>query len=86
MALSEDKGLVDVGRMSELFRLGTRDLLEVWSLILPPATLFELRKLASLPQDQFRMPDGIVGTLRLRFCAGTPPPNDSIWAITRYVQ
>jgi hypothetical protein len=57
MALSEDKGLVDVGRMSELFRLGTRDLLEVWSLILPPATLFELRKLATLPQDQFRMPD-----------------------------
>ena len=57
MALSEDKGLVDVGRMSELFRLGTRDLLELWSLILPPATLFELRKLAALPQDQFRMPD-----------------------------
>jgi glucosylglycerate synthase len=57
MALSEDKGLVDVGRMLELFRLGARDLLEVWSLILPPATLFELRKLASLPQDQFHLPD-----------------------------
>ncbi len=59
MALSEDKGLVDVGRMLELFRLGARDLLEVWSLILPPATLFELRKLASLPQDQFHLPDDL---------------------------
>jgi hypothetical protein len=57
MALSEDKGLVDVGRMLELFRLGARDLLEVWSLILPPTTLFELRKLSSLPQEQFRLPD-----------------------------
>jgi hypothetical protein len=57
MALSEDKGLVDVGRMFELFRLGARDLLEVWNLILPPATLFELRKLSRLPQEQFRLPD-----------------------------
>jgi glucosylglycerate synthase len=57
MVLSEDKGLVDVGRMFELFRLGARDLLEVWSLILPPATLFELRKLSQLPQEQFRLPD-----------------------------
>ena len=57
MALSEDNGLVDVGRMLELFRLGARDLLEIWSLILPPATLFELRKLSRLPQEQFRLPD-----------------------------
>jgi hypothetical protein len=57
MALSEDKGLVDVGRMLELFRLGARDLFEIWSLILPPTTLFELRKLSRLPQEQFRLPD-----------------------------
>jgi hypothetical protein len=57
MALSEDRGLVDVGRMLELFRLGARDLLEVWNLVLPPATLFELRKLSRLPQEQFRVPD-----------------------------
>lgn len=57
MALSEDKGLVDVGRMLELFRLGARDLLEVWGLVLPPTTLFELKKISSLPQEQFRLPD-----------------------------
>ena len=57
MTVPEEQGDVDVGRMLELFRLGTRDLLEVWSLVLPPAILFELRKLSSLPAEQFRMPD-----------------------------
>jgi hypothetical protein len=57
MVLSEDKGLVDVGRMLDSFRLGARDLLEVWGLVLPPKTLFELRKLSSFPQEQFRLPD-----------------------------
>jgi hypothetical protein len=56
-AVSEDKGAVDVRRMLELFQLGARDLLEVWSLVLPPKTLLELRKLSRLPQEQFRMPD-----------------------------
>jgi hypothetical protein len=56
-AVSEDRGAVDIGRMLELFRLGTRDLLEVWSLVLSPTTLLGLRKLASLPPEQFCMPD-----------------------------
>jgi hypothetical protein len=56
-AVSEDHSAADVGRMLELFRLGTRDLLEVWSLILPPTTLLGLRKLSTLPSEQFRMPD-----------------------------
>lgn len=57
IAVPEDHGAADVGRMLELFRLGTRDLLEVWSLILPPTTLLGLRKLSTLPPEQFRMPD-----------------------------
>jgi hypothetical protein len=57
MTLSEDKGAVDVRRMLELFQLGARDLPEIWSLVLPPTTLLELRKLSRLPQEQFRMPD-----------------------------
>ena len=59
MVVSEDKGDVDVGRMLELFRLGARDLLEVWSLVLPPTTLLELSKLSRLPQEQFRVPDDL---------------------------
>ena len=55
--VAEDRGAVDVGRMLELFRLGARDLMEVWSLVLPPTTLFELRKLSKQSPEQFRMPD-----------------------------
>ena len=57
MAVNEDNGAVDVRRMLELFHLGVRDLPEVWSLVLPPTSLLELRKLSRLPQEQFNMPD-----------------------------
>lgn len=48
---------LDISRMIESFQLGTRDLREIWSLVLPPSTLLELTKMARLSQDQFRMPD-----------------------------
>jgi glucosylglycerate synthase len=52
-----DSGTVDTNRLIESFQLGTRELQEIWGLVLPPSTLFELRKLSRLPADQFRMPD-----------------------------
>jgi hypothetical protein len=57
LLVSEDTGTVDISRMMESFQLGIRDLQEIWGLVLPPSTLFELRKLARLPSEQFRMPD-----------------------------
>jgi len=54
---SQQAGAVDVGRLVNSFQLGTRDLQEIWSLVLPPATLLELRKLSRLTQEQFHMPD-----------------------------
>ena len=39
------------------FRLGQRNLDEIWKLVLPPKTLLELKKLAVLPDTSFRMPD-----------------------------
>jgi hypothetical protein len=57
--VSEDTGTVDVQRMVESFRLGAQNLQDVWGLILPPTTFLELRKLARLPPDQFRMPDDL---------------------------
>ncbi|MGB9457066.1 MAG: hypothetical protein WCB12_13540 [Bryobacteraceae bacterium] len=56
-AVSDDGGTVDVQPMIESFQLGTRDLQDVWGLILPPTTLLELRKLSRLAPAQFRMPD-----------------------------
>jgi glucosylglycerate synthase len=55
--VSQDTGTVDISRMMESFQLGVRDLQEIWGLVLPPSTLLELRKLARLPSEQFRMPD-----------------------------
>jgi glucosylglycerate synthase len=54
---SPDPGAVDVHGMIESFHLGTQNLQDVWGLVLPPTTLMELRRLARLPQDLFRLPD-----------------------------
>jgi hypothetical protein len=59
LPVSQDTGTVDISRMMESFQLGIRDLQEIWGLVLPPSTLFELRKLARLPSEQFRMPDDL---------------------------
>jgi hypothetical protein len=70
MNVSEDKGAVDVRRMLELFQLGARDLLEVWGLVLPPTTLLEVRRLSSLRQEQFHMPDELWARVVCDFALG----------------
>ena len=57
VSVSRDTGNVDISRMVESFQLGNRELQEVWGLVLPPATLFELRKLLRSSPEQFHMPD-----------------------------
>jgi glucosylglycerate synthase len=60
----------DIARMIESFHLGIRDLREIWSLVLPPSSLFELTKLSRLPQDQFRMPDQLWARVVYDFALG----------------
>ncbi len=43
--------------MVEAFQLGQRNLQELWSLVLTPVTLLELKKLSRQPLESFRMPD-----------------------------
>ena len=57
--VSDDAATLDVRRMIESFHLGIQNLQDVWRLVLPPATLFELVKLSRLPREQFRMPDDL---------------------------
>ena len=57
VAAEQDVGTVDIAQMVESFQLGNRELQEIWGLVLPPSTLFELRKLSRLPVEQFRMAD-----------------------------
>jgi len=58
-AVKVDTAIADTDRMVESFQLGNRELQEIWGLVLPPSALFELRKLARLPAEQFRMPDDL---------------------------
>ena len=46
-----------MNRLVNSFQLGIRDLQEIWGLVLPPATLLELRKLARSTPEQFHLPD-----------------------------
>jgi hypothetical protein len=57
MPVLQMTGTIEIGGMVNSFQRGTRDLLEIWTLVLPPATLFELRKLSRLAPEQFCIPD-----------------------------
>jgi hypothetical protein len=48
---------VDIRRLIEPFQLGFRNLQEIWALLLPPKTVFELQRISRLSAEQFRMPD-----------------------------
>jgi hypothetical protein len=55
----DDVQSVDIRPMLDSFNLASRNLQEVWSLILPPVTLLELKRLSRTPAEQFRMPDAL---------------------------
>jgi glucosylglycerate synthase len=50
---------IDAQPMLDSFLLGSKNLDEVWRLVLPPNTMLELRRLTRVPPDQFRMPDDL---------------------------
>ena len=58
-APAPDTGTVDIHGMIESFRLGTKNLQDVWGIVLPPTTLLELRRLSRVSEDQFRLPDQV---------------------------
>jgi hypothetical protein len=67
---SSEAGVIDTQRMLEAFQLGTQNLQEVWSAVLPPTTLLELKKLARLSTAQFRMPDDLWAGIVYDFALG----------------
>jgi hypothetical protein len=56
-AVATDGAPVDARPLIDSFVLGSRNLDEVWRLVLPPVSLLELKRLTTLPPEQFRMPD-----------------------------
>jgi len=47
---------VDVKPMIHAFRIGFQNLQDIWALVLPPATVLELKRLSRQAEDQFRFP------------------------------
>ena len=52
-------GAVDITPMVQSFRLAYTNLYELWSLVLPPNSLFGLKRLFATDAAQFRMPDSL---------------------------
>jgi hypothetical protein len=50
---------VDVEGLIESFRLGCRELREIWTWVLPPRTIVDLTKLAESPLSQFKLDDAL---------------------------
>ena len=57
VAPPSDGAAADTTPMLETFQLGFRNLQEVWSLVLPPVTLLELKRLARPSTSRFHLPD-----------------------------
>jgi len=49
----------DVRKLVDSFRLGIRNLQDLWSAVLPPATLLEIRRVANTPPESFTLPDDL---------------------------
>jgi len=50
---------INARRMIESFRIGYKNLQEVWGIVLPPSTLIELKKLHVVADDGFRFDDEV---------------------------
>jgi len=61
---------VDVERLIESFRLGYRELRDIWTWILPPRTLIDLHKLVERPVAQFRIGDDLWARVVYDFALG----------------
>lgn len=57
-AAAETAG-IDAQRLLDSFQLGVKSLLDVWGLVLSPTNLLEIRKLAHVPAEMFRLPDDL---------------------------
>ena len=58
-AMSAAAPAVDTARMVEAFRSAFSNLADVWSTLLPPATLLELKKLTRVPAPEFHLPEDL---------------------------
>jgi hypothetical protein len=61
---------VETERLIESYRLGYRELRDIWTWVLPPRTIVELRKLVELPSSRFRFADELWARVVYDFVLG----------------
>jgi hypothetical protein len=61
---------VDVDRLLESYRLGNRELRDIWTWVLPPRAIVDLRKLAEVAPAQFRFDDELWARIVYDFALG----------------
>jgi glucosylglycerate synthase len=61
---------IDVARLAESFRLGARELQDVWAEVLPPLATLQWRRLANAPLEAFRVDDALWARTVYDFAAG----------------
>jgi hypothetical protein len=69
-ATEPEQPLVSLDRMIDSFRLGYRELREVWTWVLPPKSIVALRKVAEAPPDRFRLDDDLWARIVYDFAIG----------------
>jgi hypothetical protein len=65
-----EAGSMNIEGLVESFRLGYRELREIWTWVLPPRTIVELRKLTETPVDRFRVDDRLWAGIVYDFAIG----------------
>jgi hypothetical protein len=61
---------IDVEPLIESCRLGLRELQDLWTWVLPPRTLFDLRGVVTAPADRFRIEDDLWARIVYDFAVG----------------
>jgi hypothetical protein len=69
-ALDTAAPMLNVDALTESFRLGYRELREIWTWVLPPRTIVELRRLTEAPPERLRFDDRLWAGIIYDFAAG----------------
>jgi hypothetical protein len=69
-AIRPEASLPNTDGLMESFRLGYRELRELWTWVLPPRTIVELRKLTQTAPDRFRFDDRLWASIVYDFALG----------------
>jgi hypothetical protein len=69
-AIDPEAQLLNVDGPIDAFRLGYRELREIWTWVLPPRTIVELRKLTETAPDRFRFDDRLWASIVYDFALG----------------